>query len=246
MNAPLPAPSANLPQPWYPGFNDVGTGAGETIDPNYIPNRSDEFTLSVQHQFNPRILAEVGYIGRILSNEDQYYSLTAVPYMMTRGGQTFANAWAQIMVATNYGAYVPSPTLKGGGANPAYLPYLNALAAQPFFENSLAPGYCNGSALGSSGVSGLTSCTAQLSRKMTVITELLRSIRCLGWRLERWTLYVRPELHQRSDRRRVRGQWPIAVYRHNRQQRLWQLQCRLLAIDVLGLARPDHEEQLPI
>ena len=132
VNAALPAPSANLPQPWYPGFNDVGTGAGETIDPNYIPNRSDEFTLSVQHQFNPRILAEVGYIGRILSNEDQYYSLTAVPYMMTRGGQTFANAWAQVMVATNYGTN------------------LSNIPTQPFFENSLTPSYC----------SGFSSCTA--------------------------------------------------------------------------------------
>ena len=151
--APLPAPSANLPQPWYPGFNDVATGSGETIDPNFKPNRSDEFTLSVQHQFGPKILAEAGYIGRILSNEIQYYSLTTVPYMMTRGGQTFANAWAQMMVATNYGTNVPSPTLSGGGANPAYLPYINSLAAQPFFENSLTPSYC-------SSVSGATSCTA--------------------------------------------------------------------------------------
>ena len=153
--APLPAPSANLPQPWYPGFNDVATGAGETIDPNFKPNRSDEFTVSVQHQFGPKILAEAGYIGRILSNEIQYYSLTSVPYMMTRGGQTFANAWAQIMEATNYGTNVPSPS------SSAYLGYINGLAAQPFFENSLTPGYCNGSALGSSGVSGTTSCTAQ-------------------------------------------------------------------------------------
>ena len=103
LRAPLPPPSANLPQPWYPGFNDVATGSGETIDPNFQPDRSDEFTLSVQHQFGPKILAEVGYIGRILSNEVQYYSLTAVPYMMTRGGQSFANAWANVMVATNYG-----------------------------------------------------------------------------------------------------------------------------------------------
>src|SRR5579864_4705102 len=155
VNAPLPAPSANLPQPWYPGFNDVATGSGETIDANFKPDRSDEFTMSVQHQFGPKILAEAGYIGRILSNEAQYYSMTTVPYMMTRGGQTFANAWAQIMETTNYGTNVPSPK------NAGYLPYLNSLAAHPFCENSLAAGYCNGSALGSSGVSGTTSCTAQ-------------------------------------------------------------------------------------
>jgi TonB dependent receptor len=83
VNAPLPPPVASLPQPWYPGLNAAATGAGETIDPNFHPNRNDEVTLSVQHQLSPRILAEVRYIGRKLSNEIQYYSLTAVPYMMT-------------------------------------------------------------------------------------------------------------------------------------------------------------------
>jgi len=45
--APLPPPTvaglANnaLPQPWFPGFNDVGTGAGGSLDPNFRPDRSD-------------------------------------------------------------------------------------------------------------------------------------------------------------------------------------------------------------
>ena len=134
--APLPAPSANLPQPWYPGVNDVGTGSGETFDPNFKPDRSDEFTLSIQHQFGPKILAEAGYIGRMISNEIQYYSFTNVPYMMTRGGQSFANAWKNVMVYTDYG------TQK-----------LNTVPAQPFFENALGgptSAYC----------SGFSSCTA--------------------------------------------------------------------------------------
>jgi hypothetical protein len=130
VNAPLASPSANLPQPWYPGFNDVATGAGETIDPDFRPDRSDEFTVSVQHQFGPKILAEVGYIGRIITNEVQYYSLTNVPYMMTEGGQTFANAWAQVMQATNYGTN------------------LSSVPVQPFFESALGaasnPAYCAG------------------------------------------------------------------------------------------------------
>ncbi len=149
--APLPLPSQNLPQPWYPGVNDVATGAGETVDANFKPNRSDEFTLTIQHQFGPKILAEAGYIGRRITNEVEYYSLTAVPYMMTRGGQTFANAWKNIMVGTNYGSNLPptkiciancttsTPTL---GPNPAYLPYVNSLS-QPFFENALNPSYCS-------------------------------------------------------------------------------------------------------
>jgi Carboxypeptidase regulatory-like domain/TonB dependent receptor len=125
--APLPAPVQNLPQPWYPGVNGVATGAGETFDPNFKPNRSDEFTVTIQHQFGSKILAEAGYIGRKISNEIEYYSLTSVPYMMTLGGQSFANAWKNVMVSTNYGTNVPA-----------------ALAAQPFFEAAIKPAYCVG------------------------------------------------------------------------------------------------------
>jgi hypothetical protein len=124
--APLPPPSQNLPQPWYPGVNDIATGAGETFDPNFKPNQSDEFTLTIQHQFNSKILAEAGYIGRRITHEIEYYSLTSVPYMMTIAGQSFENAWKNIMVATNY------------GTNLANIP------KQPFFEGALTPGYCTG------------------------------------------------------------------------------------------------------
>jgi hypothetical protein len=126
VNAPLPLPSQNLPLPWVPGVNDVPTGAGETFDPNFKPNQSDEFNVSIQHQFGPKILAEAGYIGRRITHEVEYYSFTSVPYMMTLGGQSFANAWKNIMVATNY------------GTNTANIP------AQPFFEAALKPAYCTG------------------------------------------------------------------------------------------------------
>jgi len=139
LSAALPPPSANLPQPWFPGSNDVAVGSAETFDPDFHPNRSDEFTFSIQHQFGPKILAEGGYIGRILRNEIQYYSLTNVPYMMTRGGQTFANAWKQIMLATNYGT---TNTTACGGAVVA-----NCFNAQPFFEDALggpSSAFCSG------------------------------------------------------------------------------------------------------
>lgn len=142
--APLPLPIQNLPQPWYPGVNGIATGSGETFDPNFKPNKSDEFTLNIQHQFGPKILAEAGYIGRRITNEIEYYGLGVVPYMMTLNGQSFANAWKNMMVTTNYGTNVPSPTLKGGAANPAYLTYLNSLPKQPFFEAALNSSYCAG------------------------------------------------------------------------------------------------------
>src|SRR5205807_4616122 len=78
------------------------------------------------HQFGPKILAEAGYIGRKISNEIEYYSLTAVPYMLTLNGQSFANAWKNVMVATNYGTD------------------LSSIPKQPFFEAALKPGYCGG------------------------------------------------------------------------------------------------------
>ena len=135
-------------------MNQIATGAGETFDPNFKPNRSDEFTLNIQHQFGPKILAEAGYIGRRITNEIEYYGLGVVPYMMTLNGQSFANAWKNVMVTTNYASNVPSPKLSGGGANPAYLAYLNSLQAQPFFEAALGgvkSPYCSGSAGGGVG-----------------------------------------------------------------------------------------------
>ena len=106
--APLSPPSVNpnnvLPQPWFPGFNDVGTGVGEGLDPSFRPNRSDEFNLSVQRQLNRKVQFELGYIGRIIRNEYQSVEINAVPYMTTVGGQSFEQAWANLMVSTNEGA----------------------------------------------------------------------------------------------------------------------------------------------
>ena len=134
VNAPLPVPSQNLPLPWVPGVNDVPTGAGETFDPNFKPNQSDEFNVSIQHQFGPKILAEAGYIGRRITHEVEYYSFTSVPYMMTLGGQSFANAWKNIMVATNYGT---ANLVQCAGAVTT-----GCFPSQPFFEAALKPAYC--------------------------------------------------------------------------------------------------------
>ena len=140
--APLPLPSQNLPQPWYPGVNDIATGSGETFDPNFKPNRSDEFTVNIQHQFGSKILAEAGYIGRKITNEIEYYGLGVVPYMMTLNGQSFANAWKNVMVATNYG--------RTNLAQCSSSVTTNCFNAQPFFEAAINPAYC----------AGFASCTA--------------------------------------------------------------------------------------
>lgn len=132
FNIPASVNTGNvLPQPWFPGFNDVSTGSGGTLDPAFQPNTSDEFNLSIQRQLGRKIQIEVGYIGRRIRNEFQEYDLNAVPVNMTLGGESFAKAWANIETETNFGAN-------------------NNFQIQPFFEAALKPAYC----------AGFTSCTA--------------------------------------------------------------------------------------
>jgi hypothetical protein len=176
--APIGAASPTLPQPIYPGLNDVAAAAGEGFDPNFRPNVIDSFDLSIQRQFGPKMLLEAGYIGRIINNEYQPENINAVPYMMTMGGQSFAQAYAAVETsmgcatsAAACGAAVPSPTICTGNCssstpttmpNPAYTNYFNSLPSQPFFESALSgPGdtYCNGSYAGVA----LKNCTASVA-----------------------------------------------------------------------------------
>ena len=79
-------------------MNDVAAGAGEALDPNFRPNVVDSFTLTFQRQLTNKVSLEVGYIGRIINNEYLPINLNAVPYMMTKGGQTFAKAYANTVI----------------------------------------------------------------------------------------------------------------------------------------------------
>ena len=97
--APIGAATPTLPQPLYPGFNNVAAAAGEGFDPNFRPNVIDSFDLTIQRQFGPKLIMELGYIGRRITHEYQPVNINAVPYMMTLGGQTFANAYAAVETA---------------------------------------------------------------------------------------------------------------------------------------------------
>ncbi len=145
-SAPLPTPAATLPQPVYPGYNAIASSASEAMDPKFRPNDVDSFDLTIQHQFGPKMLMEVGYIGRLIHNEYQPINLNAVPYMTSVGGQQFQQAYAAMEkylgCATSQvacGANVPT------SGTPAYTSFVNAATAQSFFETSLAgTGYCTG------------------------------------------------------------------------------------------------------
>src|SRR6266403_2197691 len=131
--APLPAASPTLPQPDFPGINDVSSAAGEALDPHFRPNVVDSFDLTIQRQLTNKILFEVGYIGRRITHEYQPININAVPYMMTKGGQTFASAYAAVETAMGC---VQSAGACGANGTPTVAP-------QPFFETALAgTGYC--------------------------------------------------------------------------------------------------------
>ncbi|MGH9487319.1 MAG: carboxypeptidase regulatory-like domain-containing protein [Terriglobales bacterium] len=131
MTAPLGnPPTPTLAQPYYPGVLQNGVpnasaGSGEILDPNFKPNRSDEFDLTFQRQLTPNLTTMLGYTGRIIRNEYQQMDLDAVPYMMTAGGEQFQTAFAQMyeqIVSGGVGAVTDSPFFDAalGGSSSAF------------------------------------------------------------------------------------------------------------------------------
>lgn len=146
LTAPLGAATPTLPQPYYPGTNGYPeTVDPDALDPNFRPDRTDNFTLTVQRELNSRMELEVGYIGKIIRNEYMLLNMDAVPYMTTLGGQSFSQAYSQLYQQMVF-----------NGVNP-----LN-VSAQPFIENAL--GGAN-----SSYCQGFSSCTAALAHNNTTL-----------------------------------------------------------------------------
>jgi hypothetical protein len=133
--APIPIPTATLPQPDYPGFNNTSAAAPTTLDPAYRADALDSFNLTIQRQLSRKVTLEVGYIGRRITREFQPIDLNTVPYMMTMGGQTFANAYKNVVLQYCGGIV----GLAGGGC----AKNASAVTPQPFFETALkGTGYC--------------------------------------------------------------------------------------------------------
>jgi len=142
-----------LPQPTYPGYNNPFSSAPEGLDPNFRPNVIDSFNFTIQKQLSRKLTMEIGYIGRRITDEYEPMQLNAVPYMMTMGGQTFAQAYKNTVLQYCGGV----GGLGGGGCGGSALitpgagPNPGAVTPQPFFESALAgTGYCT----------GFSSCTA--------------------------------------------------------------------------------------
>jgi hypothetical protein len=132
--APVPIPTATLPQPDYPGYNNTGAADPAALDPSFRPAAIDSFDFTIQRQLSRKVSLELGYIGRKITHDFQPINLNAVPHMMTLGGQRFDNAYANLVLQYCGGI----AGLAGGGCGGAAGPLpINSISAQPFFETAL-------------------------------------------------------------------------------------------------------------
>ncbi len=106
----------------------------DSMDQGFRPNGTDQVDFSVQREIKGGGILEVGYLGVWGHDLYQGIDMNNVPWMPTLGGQSFANAYANVWTELNKG---------------------QAVTAQPFFERAL-DGPTN--AFCSSG--GATSCSA--------------------------------------------------------------------------------------
>jgi hypothetical protein len=127
--APLQTPQPTLPQPNFSGIVSPPAGDTSELDPNFKPSRSDEFSLTVQRELSPKMMLEVGYVGRILRNEYQAIDLSSVPFMTTLGGETLATAFTNL-----FNALCGQNTAVDQCANNAP----SSVPVQAFFESAFA------------------------------------------------------------------------------------------------------------
>ncbi len=174
LSAPLASASNTFPQPFYPGVAGPETADPDALDPRFRPDRTDNFTLTVQRELNSHMQLEVGYIGKILRNEYMLVNLDSVPYMETLNGQQFSQAYAQVYQQMFFNGVAPT-----------------AVTAQPFFEAALG-------GTGSAFCKGYASCTQAVAVnygsliKETAVSDLWNKMSAAnGWTLGR-TLFSQP------------------------------------------------------
>ena len=165
--APLQTATATLPQPFFPGVNGAYAQDTSSLDPNYRPEVTDNFSFAIQRAVGSKSTFEAGYIGRKITHETTQVNLDQVPYMTTLGGQTFANAYAQTYFALSSNNFATS----------------TAVPVQPFYEAALG-------GLNSSYCKGYSSCTAAIATKnatlfkQTQVSNLWKTLNSAnGWTL---------------------------------------------------------------
>ncbi len=124
---------APVTAPVIPGTNAPFSAVDWHIDPRRQVGSTDVLTLSIQREMPSNMMLEVGFVGRISRDLYEKVDLNNVPYMFKMGGQTFAQAYDALQMAS-----IQDPTG-------------NTFATQPFFEAALK---------GSSYCTGYATCTA--------------------------------------------------------------------------------------
>jgi hypothetical protein len=137
----LPGLASTLSTPVVPGTTGSVPPAGANIpfvpnsflqDPEWRPGSHDQWDFTIQREVMGHGRVEVGYVGHTANNIYMGIDLNQVPFFMTAGGQTFAQAFDAVAQALRAGSTV---------------------TPQAFFETALA-----GSAKFCGGL--FTSCTA--------------------------------------------------------------------------------------
>jgi carboxypeptidase family protein len=137
----LPALASTLSTPVVPGTTASVPSASATIpfvpnsflqDPQWRPGSHNQWDFTIQREMPGNGRIEVGYVGHTANNIYMGIDLNQVPFFMTAGGQTFAQAFDAV-----------AQELKAG----------SAVTPQAFFETALTGSakFCGGS---------FTSCTA--------------------------------------------------------------------------------------
>jgi hypothetical protein len=127
---PFPAVTPTLPIPAQPGVNTPYAGVLFALDGAWKPGRNDELDFSIQRELPGQMILEAGYVGSWSQNLYEGMNTDGVPYMLKLGGQTYAQAFANLWTANKKGT---------------------AAAAQPWFETALS---------GNSQCQAYGSCTA--------------------------------------------------------------------------------------
>jgi hypothetical protein len=133
----LPALPPTVTAPVVPGNARV-PGANISFVPNYQvqdpawkPGSHNQWDFTIQRELSAKSRLEIGYVGHTARNIYQGIDLNQVPFFMTAGGQSFAQAFDAL-----------AQQLKAGSITP-----------QPFFETILAgSSFCQGQPSCTAGV----------------------------------------------------------------------------------------------
>src|SRR5262249_9926899 len=122
-SVPIPAFPATTPIPLvpgaagFPGANQPLASTTYEIDPHYRPAPNDSWNFTVQREVPGNGLIEAGYVRRTASGLYSPVELNQVPFFMTVGGQSFAQAFDNLAAQIRAGS---------------------AITPQAFFEKALA------------------------------------------------------------------------------------------------------------